>query len=897
MADFRYWCTQSFWFFNRFCLSFGQLLCGEPDNVHFGKPWPDHPWVFQRCQELQRDPDDQLHLWPRFSFKCLSADTLVYRSDGEPLRVGDLSPGDRVMGLGSDWRTRPVKVLATKDQGVTECWKVTLCSGDSITATPNHPLMVGYEWKQASQIEPGDLVAVPRKLRRHCPVATISVDEMAFLGFMMADGACTRCSWTNAESDVVERFRAVCERLGCSLSEPSGYDYRVRGAARFILRQHDQFGKKSTEKRMTADMLSQPDDRLEAFLRAFWSCDGWVSKTGSAGITLACEGLIDDLRKVCASLGIFSSKYVMANDFAGSWILDVTDQASLRRLREIGVGNDRKQDRLKRVLAAKQHERGDSIADGWSKALSSPPQSRRFRRAGLRHQPGAYRSTARGKVHAYALADENPELLALADGDIRWNPVKSVERVEPQRTVDIEVEGGVFIAGGIVSHNTSLITQNLTMWEWIRDVKPPLDGTALRTLILTYKRDKTGEAMLLAIKMEVEKNELLRAHWPDLFYPDPKQSGEWGAGGLRIKQRGNPRESTVTVAGLDSMPTSQHYDRIIYDDPVVRETVRTPEQIHSTVEAMRQSVFLRADDTKVRYVGTRWKMGDPWAHWMKQDLFRVNHQDCYDKNGDAVLRSRKFWDKFKKDAGPYEFSAQCRGNPLADDNKRFQLGWLKTYEREPDEERFGKNVYILIDPARSQKKTSDYTVFWVIGLGADRNYYCLDLYRERLSVPDFIELLFDLVTVWKPIKVFEEVFGANRDVEHIRERQKTIGYRFDIEEIPEVRMPKEERIEALMAPMSDGRFFFPKGGFGHTAKGDHRDTMAIFREDEYEDWTPAGSTMHDDMLDCLANILLDKMKMKLRWPVRRVSDSYDRGRKLGRSGGRVSGGGRTAWSW
>ena len=450
---------------------------------------------------------------------------------------------------------------------------------------------------------------------------------------------------------------------------------------------------------------------------------------------------------------------------------------------------------------------------------------------------------------------------------------------------------------------TSLITQNLTMWEWIRDADagakmvPPQEGTALRTLILTFKRDKTGEAMQRAIQMEVEKNELLRLHWPDLFYADPKQSGEWGAGGLRIKQRGNPRESTVTVAGLDSMPTSQHYDRIVYDDPVVRETVRTPEMIASTVEAMKQSVFLRADDTRVRYVGTRWKMNDPWAHWLKQGLFTVNHQDCYDKNGDAVLRSAQFWATFKKDAGPYEFSAQCRGNPLQDDNKRFQLGWLRFYEREPDEERIGKNVYIIIDPARSQKKSSDYTVFWVVGLGADRNYYMLDLYRERLAVPDFIDLLFDLVTIWKPIKVYEEVFGANRDVEHIRERQKAVGYRFDIEQIPEVRTPKEERIEALMAPMSDGRFWFPKAGFGHTAKGDYRDVMQVFKEDEYEDWTPAGGTMHDDILDCMANLLLDKMRSQLRWPVRKVSDSYDRGRKLARRGGSRTSGERTAWSW
>jgi phage terminase large subunit-like protein len=454
------------------------------------------------------------------------------------------------------------------------------------------------------------------------------------------------------------------------------------------------------------------------------------------------------------------------------------------------------------------------------------------------------------------------------------------------------------------SFKSALITQNLTMWEWIRDadvgskMDPPVEGTALRTLILTYKRDKTGEAFLAMVKREVESNELLRLHWPDLFYVDPKQSGEWGAGGLRIKQRGNPRESTLSVAGLDAMPTSQHYDRIIFDDPVVRETVRTPEMIQSTVEAMKQATFLRSDDTRVRYVGTRWKIGDPWEHWTRQGLFASNHHSCYDKNGEPTLRSRKHLDEFKKAAGKYEFSAQMLGNCIADDEKRFEPNWMRYYERDPDEERINKNVYIFVDPARSQKKSSDYTVIWVIGLGPDRNYYCLDLYRERLAVPDFLNLLFDLVTIWRPLKVYEEVFGAQRDVEHIRERQKLLGFRFDIDTLPEVRTPKEERIEALMVPMADGRFWFPKGGYGHTAKGDHRDVLTVFKEDEYEYWTPAGTTMHDDMLDCLAFPILDKMRNQLRWPIRKVSDSYDRGRKLGRRAGSGRGGGeRTAWSW
>lgn len=424
---------------------------------------------------------------------------------------------------------------------------------------------------------------------------------------------------------------------------------------------------------------------------------------------------------------------------------------------------------------------------------------------------------------------------------------------------------------------TALITQCLTVWEWLRDVRgqPELIGTSLRTLILTYKAEGTGAAMMFNIKREVQNPKLI-AHWPNLFYENPKDSGDFSSRSLRIKQRGNPREPTVRVDGLDSMPTSQHFDRIVMDDPVVRETVRTPEMIASTYEAMKQATFLRADDTKVRYVGTHWAIGDPWALGLKDGRFRLNHQDCYDADMQPVMRSKQYLEEFLRDAGPYEFSAQMRGNPIAAAERKFEWEWVERYENDPDQERVGKNVYIFVDTARSQKKHSDYTVFWVLGLGADGNVYILDAYRERLSLPQYDDLLFDLVTVWKPVIVFQEVFGAARDIEHVKDKQRQRGFRFQIEALPDEKVEKEMRIESLQQPMAQRRYWFPKAGVGHAPRGDHRDTLTVFFEDEYKLWSPEGRILHDDMLDCLAFSARPKVLQRMRFPQRPITSAYVR---------------------
>ena len=45
----------------------------------------------------------------------------------------------------------------------------------------------------------------------------------------------------------------------------------------------------------------------------------------------------------------------------------------------------------------------------------------------------------------------------------------------------------------------------------------------------------------------------------------------------------------------------------------------------------------------------------------------------------------------------------------------------------------GLSRYILVDPASEKKKDNDYTAMVVIGLGADDNYYILDIVRDRLN--------------------------------------------------------------------------------------------------------------------------------------------------------------------
>jgi hypothetical protein len=98
----------------------------------------------------------------------------------------------------------------------------------------------------------------------------------------------------------------------------------------------------------------------------------------------------------------------------------------------------------------------------------------------------------------------------------------------------------------------------------------------------------------------------------------------------------------------------------------------------------------------------------------------------------------------------------------ADKAQGFNALWLRYYVQHNEGE--GMNRYILVDAASEKKKDSDYTAMVVIGLGADGNYYVLDMIRDRLRLTERAEAIFVLHRRWKPKAVGYEKYGMMSDI-------------------------------------------------------------------------------------------------------------------------------------
>jgi len=193
-------------------------------------------------------------------------------------------------------------------------------------------------------------------------------------------------------------------------------------------------------------------------------------------------------------------------------------------------------------------------------------------------------------------------------------------------------------------------------------------------------------------------------------------------------------------------------------------------------------------------------------------------------------------------------ASQLLCDPLSDDAMGFMRDWMRYYNVLQGYSRW--NFYIVVDAASEKKKSSDYTVMLVVGLGQDRNYYVVDAVRDRMNLTERTKKLFQMVRKWKPIRVGYERYGMQSDIEHIKYVQELEGYRFTIVEMSG-QMPKNDRIRRLIPIFEQGRMYFPQKMLFTGYDGKVHDFVQEFINDEF---TTFPISKHDDMCDCLARI-------------------------------------------
>jgi len=395
---------------------------------------------------------------------------------------------------------------------------------------------------------------------------------------------------------------------------------------------------------------------------------------------------------------------------------------------------------------------------------------------------------------------------------------------------------------------STIITFALT----IQDI---LNNPEITVGIFSHKRDMAKD-FLQQIKREFESNEFLKALFPDILYQNPRsESTLWTNEAIIVKRKGNPKEATVEAWGIvEGQPTSRHFSLMVFDDVVSRESVSTPEQIEKTTRAWADSLNLSSAGGKIRYIGTRWATRDTYAEIIERGAAKPRIYPGVLPNGEPVYWDKETVKSKREKMGAHTFACQILLNPQAAIENTFDRSWIRFWDVDEN----GKynlenlNIYIVVDPAGSKKRRRDYTAIVVFGVGEDEVYRIIDMEKDKLNLEERTNVVFDLVKRYRPIIVGYEKYGMQSDIEHIQYVQRKKNFMFNIVPLYSP-LSKADRIAWLIAPFKQGRILLPRSIVKRNWEGLEIDVVQDFIDNEYSVYMP-GLEMHDDMLDCMANM-------------------------------------------
>ncbi len=407
-------------------------------------------------------------------------------------------------------------------------------------------------------------------------------------------------------------------------------------------------------------------------------------------------------------------------------------------------------------------------------------------------------------------------------------------------------------------YKSTIITFGLTIQDVLNDPEVTIG-------IFSITRPN-AKKFLWQIREEFTKNDVLKHLYSEILWEDPeKQASKWSLDeGIIVKRKQNPKEGTIEAHGLvRGMPTGRHFKIRIYDDVIDEENVTNPEMIKLATQQWELSLNLGStqktkmyDEVDIeRYIGTRYHLNDPYNEIMKRGaaISRIHPgTDNGKTDGNPVFWSKELMAKKRRKMGPYIFACQILQDPKADDKQGFDKEWLKYWGVTKTN---NLNIYIVCDPASEKKTSSDYTVFWVIGLGPDENYYLIDGIRDRLSLTERAKTLFQLHRTYKPLEVGYEKYGMQADTEHFADKMERENYRFNITELGG-NIPKPDRIKKLVPIFEQGRMYIPRALHKADYEGKTQNLIDVFVDEEYTMFPVAS---HDDMLDAMARILDPKL--------------------------------------
>ncbi|MBM4465095.1 MAG: DNA polymerase III subunit alpha [Chloroflexi bacterium] len=497
-----------------------------------------------------REIFDAIEYFSNYGFnKCLPGDVeILDAASGRLFKIEDLYVGaaeiDEVVTCDtSTLKLRAGKVTAIADNGVKPVFQLTTALGRQIEATPNHPFYTPGGWRLLEELQPGDQIAVPRKLSVEGKAEWPDYEVIA-LGHLLAEGnLCHPCSvyYYTQDSEQLADYVGAVERFDnveCSIRLHKGtysvYAKRIHrneepGVVRWA-KALGIWGKRAPEKEIPSETFTLNNRQVALLLSRLWAGDGHLDRQDNyvyAYYATASKRLAHQVQHLLLRLGVVSRLRTVNFPYRGGRIGYQVHVLGIEHIRNFAANvgrhfiNRRRREICAYVLTTefdtargtrdvvplevKEIVRAEKAAAGitWTQMRNEAGVAQRdFYPTSARSKRGFRRETIA------RLADyfDSNALRRYSEGDIFWDEIVSIKYIGQKQTYDLTVQGTHnFVANDILVHNSHAVSYAVITCQtaWLK-AKYPVEYMAALLTVERNNTDKVGLFMAECRRMGIE---------------------------------------------------------------------------------------------------------------------------------------------------------------------------------------------------------------------------------------------------------------------------------------------------------------------------------------------------------------------------------------------------------
>ena len=425
--------------------------------------------------------------------KCLHGDTLIALSDGSQVPIKDLEKSDKeIISLKNNLKIDSMQKDEFFKRTVDKLYLLELRSGKKIKITAEHPLLTVKGWIPVKELEIGSRIATPRDIG-FFGEKDISEERIKILAYLITEGHISNnfILFTNMDKKILNDFKNSVNEFdsGLKLNNHSskftlrivqnkkrklnvirddkgkfleGSKFDSKSSLRKWLDKIGLYGKLSGDKFIPELIFNLPKNKISLFLNRLFSCDGtiWSEKNNwKISYSSKSEKLIKQVHHLLLKFGILSR--IRKKKF--SFELEIKGVNVTKYIHDIGFYGSKENKQKIALIESEKIKRNPNLdtipKEIWD--LYRPENWAKIGREMGYSTPKGLRSSinyapSRQKLQQISLVDQNEFVYKLANSDIFWDQISSIEKIKGKFTVyDISVpETHNFIANDIIVHNS-----------------------------------------------------------------------------------------------------------------------------------------------------------------------------------------------------------------------------------------------------------------------------------------------------------------------------------------------------------------------------------------------------------------------------------------------------------